>query len=108
MTVYTLNGILSSIAVLALGFAIGADWRNIRPPWRAVLIAGVAEQAVLAYGSWEAADSHVPVEARQVLFLLSIAALTIATLIALVRSWRSGELTSPNPRTTQPPQENPR
>lgn len=94
---YILNAILCGVACLGLSFAISADWRNVRPTWRPVLIAGAIEQAVLLYGSLEALGSDVPIEARQVLFLIAVAALAIASVFALVVGWRTGELTAPTP-----------
>lgn len=100
MTAYTASGILCSIAALGLCFAIGADWRNMRPPWRAVLLAGTVEQGVLAYLSLDLGrlDGVGLAVGAEVVFLASVSALAVAVLIALVIGWRSGELTSPTPR----------
>lgn len=97
-SIYALNAILCALVVLGLGFALTADWRNIRRRWRAVLVAGFVEHAVLLWGCLEAAKSSVPIESRQVAFGASVAALAFAVLLALVFSWRDGSLTDPRPR----------
>jgi hypothetical protein len=97
VNIYVINAILCAAACLGLCFAITGDWRNVRPMWRLVLIAGAIEQAVLLYGCIEAAGSDVPVEARQVLFSLAVGILDLSVLWALVDGWRSGELTMPGP-----------
>lgn len=86
MSIYLVNTGLTFLALFLLCVAIGADWSRIRPAWRAVLIMGTVQQAVLAYGSIEAYRSDVPVQLRQVLFLLSLIGLVLASFFALVRA----------------------
>lgn len=105
MLLYVINTILTLLCTLLLGFAIRADWHNARPIWRPVLIFGAIEQAVLAYGCWEAAKSHVPLETRQFLFFAAVLGLSLAVLCALVGGYRSGELTRPGSLTPRPPVE---
>lgn len=75
---------LSLIVLFLLAVAVRLEWDRISRGWRRVLILGVIEHAVIAYGSVEARHSDVPVELRVFLLTLTLTGLVIALLILLI------------------------
>lgn len=96
--IYPVSAIACGIACLGLTFAIGADWRNVRPTWRPVLIAGAAEHGALLYLCLWLWKHRVDVDLSAVLLAASIVAVALSALYALIAAWRTGELTSPTAR----------
>jgi len=78
------QAVLAFFVLFLLTVAIAVEWPAIAPAWRRVLLIGVVEHAVIAYGSWEAKGSDVAVELRVFLLTLTLIGLVIALLILLV------------------------
>lgn len=97
--IYVLTAIMCAVACLGLTFAIGADWRNVRPAWRPVMIAGALEQGALLYVSLWLAKQRLDAGLAAVILALTVAGVALAAVHALVVAWRTGELTSPDPRS---------
>jgi hypothetical protein len=99
---------LAFVALFLLTVAIAVEWPAIATAWRRVLIIGVVEHAVIAYGSWEARRSDVAVELRVFLLMLTLIGLVIALLILLVDHRRGALYTSERARVVHPQRHRPR
>lgn len=82
------QALLALLVLLLIAIATARTWDQLHPGWRRVLVLGVVEHAVIAYGAWEARHLDVPVELRVFLMTLTLVGLAIALVILLLEDRR--------------------
>lgn len=90
-SVWLVTSGLAVLGLLILTAAAVAEWDVLSHRWRPMVVAVIVQQAVIAYGCWEAYGDHVEVALRVYLTIGSLVNLAAAGAFIIAGRLRYGD-----------------